>query len=86
MSQRKKKHQLSRRQRQRSPDPALLGNMHPPDDSLVIPTPEGMERMSEVMIEFIEPYEWTDLQDLRTYSSLASWMCPTKANATGTST
>ncbi len=71
MSQKKKKHQLSKRQRQRPPKPEVFPRRDLPEDTTLIPTPAGEVRMSEVIAEFIEPYPWTDLEDLKKLVSLA---------------
>jgi hypothetical protein len=71
MSQRKKKNQLSKKERQRANIPRPFHSKNLPDDVKVIPTPTGEARMSEVISEFIEPFEWADLEDLKKLVSIA---------------
>jgi hypothetical protein len=71
MSQRKKRNQLSKRERQRAGTLGSFPGKHIADDIKVIPTPADQARMSEVIIELIEPFEWTDLEDLKKLVSIA---------------
>ena len=72
MSSRKKKKKRDRKKRGRPPKPGL----RPPGflgDNVVIATPPGERKMSEVLLEFIEPYsgQWTTQEQLEKLLAVA---------------
>jgi hypothetical protein len=73
MSSRKKKKKRDRKKHGRPSKPGL----RPPGvlgDSVVFATPPGERKMSEVLLEFIEPYadQWQSPDDLRKLLGMAS--------------
>src|SRR5467141_3000028 len=66
MGSRKKKRKRGQNRRPRPLKPGLLlQGLH--DDSVVIRTPVGEKKMSEVFLEFVEPYSdhWKTAEDLK---------------------
>jgi hypothetical protein len=71
MAARKKKKKRDRKKRQRARKP---GFPHVPPESIVIANPPGEIKMSEVLLEFIEPYtdEQSTPDDLKRVLSVAT--------------
>ncbi len=74
MSQRKKKkQQLRKKQREQFQKTRPLRPAPLPDNVRIISTPAGAAKMSEVLLDFIEPYsdQWRTLEELKKLLSLA---------------
>jgi len=72
MGSRKKKKKRDRKKRARPPKP-ILPQHRLPEGTVIVETPAGTRKMSEVLLEFVEPYSdaWETDEELRKLLTLA---------------